>query len=96
MQSQDRRDQRVFLERVSTSTVDAKAVERRHAQGRGEIAVAAAAGHFGVLQVEAKFSRQRAGVLEQRVDRPRYLERRAVHAAGNLDPHVRVERPRAP
>src|ERR1044072_7783090 len=78
----DRRDQAVLPLGVRAVAVDAEAVERRHAEGRGKIAAAAAAVHLGVLQVEADAARDRLRVTEQDIDRGRLLERRTIHAAG--------------
>src|SRR4051812_16479401 len=71
--------------------VNAEAVERRDAECGGEIAVAAAAGHLGVLQVEADAFRDRLRVAEQHVDGRRHLEWRAVHSADHLELHARIE-----
>src|SRR4051812_30108020 len=72
--------------------VNAEAVERRHAERWGEIAVAAAAGHLRVLQIEANAFSDCLRVAEQHVDRSGLLEWRAIHAAGHLQLHPGIDR----
>src|ERR1041384_7928703 len=88
----DRRDQAVLPLGVRAVAVDAEAIERRHPKRCGEIAVAAAAGHLGVLQIEPDSLRDRLRVTEQHFDRRGHLERGAVHPAGDLDLHAGIDR----
>jgi hypothetical protein len=82
----------VFPFGVGAITVDAETVEGGHAERGGEIAVAAAAGHDGVGQHETDVARDRLRLVQQSFDRRSLLERRAVHAARDVELHVGIER----
>ena len=88
----DRGDEAVFVQRVGAVAVDAEAVEGRHAERRGEVAVRAAADAAAPRRARSRARRQARGRARRGARAVAALVGGPVHAAVDGHLHVRIVR----